>query len=69
MKEYVVPNTFKIHIQKARLDRQRRQCFKHVQLDDMLDHNIWNGLYFVQYQIIPGYSENIEILFLQGSTP
>ena len=49
-----VPESFKIHIQRAKIERQRRQCLANVELDDTLDHCIWNGLDIVQYKVILG---------------
>ena len=49
-----VPESFKIHIQRAKIERQRRQCLANVELDDTLDHYIWNGLDTVQYRVILG---------------
>jgi len=49
-----VPESFKIHIQRAKIERQRRQCLENVELDDTLDHYIWNGLDTVQYKVILG---------------
>ena len=49
-----VPESFKIHIQRAKIERQRRQCLENVELDDTLDHYIWNGLDTVQYKFILG---------------
>ena len=49
-----VPESFKIHIQRAKIERQRRQRLENVELDDTLDHYIWNGLDTVQYKFILG---------------
>ena len=49
-----VPETFKSFIQKAKFERERRGCVQNVQLDDTLDHYIWNGLDIVQYKVILG---------------
>ena len=39
-----VPEFFKIHIQRAKIERQRRQRLANVELDDTLYRYIWNGL-------------------------
>ena len=44
-----VPKSFKIHIQRAKIERQRKQRLENIELDDTLDHYIWNGLDTVQY--------------------
>ena len=49
-----VPESFKIHIQRAKIERQRRQCLANVELDDTLDHYIWNGLDTMQDRVILG---------------
>ena len=54
-----VPPSFKIRIQRARIKRQRRQFLANVELDDTLDHYVWNGLNTVQYKVILGDSEDI----------
>jgi hypothetical protein len=47
-----VPETFKIYIQKPKFERERRWRLQNVELDDTLDHYIWNGLNIVQYKVI-----------------
>jgi len=54
-----VPPSFKIHIQRARIERQRRQFLANVELDDTLDNYVWNGLNTVQYKVILGDCEDI----------
>ena len=54
-----VPPSFKIHIQRAKIERQRRQFLESVELDDTLDHYVWNGLNTVQYKVILGECEYI----------
>ena len=54
-----VPETFKTYIQKAKLERETRQCLQNVELDDTFDHYIWNGLDTVQYKVILGYFEQL----------
>jgi hypothetical protein len=39
-----VLETFKSFIQKAKFERERRRHVRTVELDDTLDHYIWNGL-------------------------
>ena len=65
---YGVLESFKIHIQRAKIERQRRQRLANVELDDTLDHYIWNGLDIVQYKVILGDCANIEKMFLKRST-
>jgi hypothetical protein len=54
-----VPETFKSFIQKAKFERERRRRVQNVQLDDTLDHYIWNGLDIVQYKVILGDCEQL----------
>jgi hypothetical protein len=54
-----VPETFKSYIQKAKFERERRRRLQNVELDDTLDHYIWNGLDTVQYKVILGDCEKI----------
>jgi hypothetical protein len=54
-----VPETFKSFIQKAKFERERRRRVQNVQLDDTLDHYIWNGLDTVQYKVILGDCEKL----------
>ena len=58
-KKSTIPNSFKIHIQIAKIERQRRQHLANIELDDTLDHHIWNGLETVQYKVIFGDCANI----------
>ena len=43
-KKCLVPESFKIHIQRAKIERQRRKHLANVELDDTLDNIIWNAL-------------------------
>ena len=54
-----VLENFKIFIQKAKFERERRRHIQNVQLDDILDHYIWNGLNTVQYKVILGDCEKL----------
>ena len=54
-----VPKTFKSFIQKAKFERERRRRVQNVQLDDTLDHYIWNGIEIVQYKVILGDCEQL----------
>ena len=54
-----VLETFKSFIQKAKFERERRRRVQNVQLDDTLDHYIWNGLDTVQYKVILGDCEKL----------
>jgi hypothetical protein len=56
-----VPETFKSFIQKAKFEREIRRHVQNVQLDDTLDHYIWNGLDTVQYKF--------QVLFLKKILP
>ena len=58
-----VPESFKIHIQRAKIEWQRRQRLENVELDDTLDHYIWNGLETVQYKVILGDCTDIANFF------
>ena len=58
-----VPETFKSFIQKPKFERERRRHVQNVQLDDSLDHYIWNGLDIVQYKVILGDCEKIASIF------
>jgi hypothetical protein len=49
---YGVPGTFESFIQKAKFERERKRHVQNFQLDDTLDHYIWNGLIIVQYKVI-----------------
>ena len=51
-KKSTIPESFKIHIQRAKIEWQRRQHLANVELDDTLDNHIWNGLDTVQYKLI-----------------
>ena len=48
-KKDAIPETFKGYIQKMKFERERRKRLENVQLDDSLDHYIWNGLSTIQY--------------------
>ena len=39
-----VPNTFRIFIEKFKLENMRNQCLMNVELDPTLNHYVWNGL-------------------------
>ena len=54
-----VPESFKIHIQRTKIERKRRQHFANVELDDTLDNYIWNELHTMQYKFSIGNCENI----------
>ena len=54
-----VPETFEMCIQKAKFERERRRHVQNFQLDDTLDHYIWNGLDTVQYKVILGDCEQL----------
>ena len=58
-KKDAILETFKGYIQKMKFERETRKRLEIVQLDDCLDHYIWNGLDTVQYQVILGDYENI----------
>ena len=58
-KKSSVPNSFKIHIQRAKIERQRRKRLANVELDDTLDNHVWNGLDIVQYKVVVGDCANI----------
>jgi len=62
-KKSLVPESFKIHIQRAKIERQRRQRLANVELDDTLDNYVWNGLDIVQYKVIVGDCANITNIF------
>ena len=57
---YGVQESYKIHIQRAKIKRQRRQLLANVELYDTLDHYIWNGIDTVQYKVSLGDYANIE---------
>jgi hypothetical protein len=59
---YGVPETFKKIIQKFKFESERR---RHIQLDDTLDHYIWNGLDIVQYKVILGDCEQLANIALK----
>jgi hypothetical protein len=54
-----VPESFKSFLQKAKFERERRRRVQNVQLDDTLDHYIWNGLDTFQYKVILGDCEQL----------
>jgi hypothetical protein len=54
-----VPETFKKIIQTPKFERERRRHVQNVQLDETLDHYIWNGLNTFQYKVILGDFEKI----------
>ena len=54
-----VSDSFKIHIQRAKIEWQRRQHLANAELDDTLDNHVWNGLDIVQYKGIVDDCENI----------
>ena len=62
LKKSSLPEYFKIHIQRAKIKRRRRQRLTNVKLDDTLDNPIWNGLDTVQYKVIVSDCANIEKL-------
>jgi hypothetical protein len=53
-----VPETFKSFIQKAKFEREWRHV-QNVQLDDSVDHYIWNELDTIQYKVILGDCEKL----------
>lgn len=55
-----VPNTFKIFIDKIKLERMRKKYLRNVEPHPTLTHFIWNGLDTIQYQIIQRDCEDIE---------
>ena len=58
-KKRSVLDSFKIHIQRAKIERQRRKRLANVELDDTLDNHVWNGMDTVQYKVIFGNCANI----------
>ena len=56
---YGVPETFKSFIQKTKFERERRRRVQNVQLDDTLDHYIWNGFDTAQCKVILGDCEQL----------
>ena len=58
-KKSLVLESFKIHIQRAKIERQRRQRLANVELDDTLDKHVWNGIDTVQCKVIVGDCANI----------
>jgi hypothetical protein len=58
-----VPEIVKSFIQKTMFERERRRCVQNVQLDDTLDHYIWNGLDTVQYKLILSDCEKLASIF------
>ena len=58
-KKSSVPESFKIHIQRDKIERQRSKFLANVELDDTIDNHIWNGLDTVQYKVIVGDCANI----------
>ena len=58
-KKSSILESFKIHIQRAKIERKRRQHLTNVELDDTLDNHVWNGLDTVQYEVIVGDCANI----------
>ena len=45
------------------MERQRRQRLANVELDDTLDHYIWNGIDIMQYRIMLGDCVDIASIF------
>jgi hypothetical protein len=64
-----VPKTFKSLIQKSKFERKRRRHVQNVELDDTLDHYIWNGLDIVKYKVIIGDCEQIANIVPEKNTP
>ena len=58
-KKSTIPNSFKIHIQRAKIEWQRRKHLSNIELDDTLDNYVWNGMDTVQYKVIVGDCANI----------
>ena len=58
-KKSKIPESFKIHIQREKIKWQRMQRVANVELDDTLDHHIWNVLDTMQYKVIFGDCANI----------
>jgi hypothetical protein len=54
-----VHGTFKSFIQKSKFERERRRCVQNIQLNDTIDHYIWNRLDIVQYKVILGDCEKL----------
>jgi hypothetical protein len=54
-----VPETFKSFNQKAKFERERRRRVQTVELNDTLDHYIWNGPDTIQYKVILGDCEQL----------
>ena len=61
-KKISAPESFKIHIQITKIERQRRKLLANVDLDDTLDNHVWNGMETMQYKVIVGDCENIAII-------
>ena len=51
------------------MERQRRQRLANVELDDTLDHYIWNGIDTMQYKVILVDCVDIAKLFLKIVRP
>ena len=51
------------------MERQRRQRLANVELDDTLDHHIWNGLDTMQYKVILVDCIDIAKIVFKKSTP
>jgi hypothetical protein len=54
-----VHETFNFFIQKSKFEREIRRHVQNVELDDTIDHYIWNGLNIFQYKVILGDCEKI----------
>lgn len=52
-----VRSTFKSFIEKIKMERLIKQCYRNVEVDPTLIHFIWNELDTIQYQIIQGDCE------------
>ena len=63
-KKSTVQASSKIHIQRAKIEWQRRKFLANIELDDTLDNHIWNGLDTVQYKVIVGHYEKIANIVL-----
>ena len=58
-KKSLIPESFKIHIQIAKIEWQIRKHLANIELDDTIDNHVWNGMDTVQYKVIVGDYANI----------
>eukprot|EP01018_Ginkgo_biloba_P016132 Gb_14868 [translate_table: standard] len=59
---FPVPESFKAHIERAKMERSRRVRLSSIDYDDSLHHYVWDTLHTVSYAIYNGDCEQLDSL-------